>query len=53
MSNNKDSLKLVCVRLPKDLHLLAKKRALEEGRALQDLIAKILQGYLEICEKIE
>ena len=39
-------LKLVCVRLPSDLHLSYKKIALEKECSLQDLISKALKDYL-------
>jgi len=51
-SENKD-LKMICVRLPRELHLSAKKRALEEGRSLQDLSEEVLQDYMIFCEEQE
>lgn len=48
----KEDLRLVCIRLPKNLHLSAKKRALEQERTLKDLISEVLQDYLKsITEK--
>jgi len=49
----KKVLKMVSIRLPSDLHLSSKKRALEEGRSLQELIAEILTEYLKMCNKID
>lgn len=46
MNDPKKDLKFVAMRLPKDLHFLAKKQALEENISLQDLITKILKEYL-------
>lgn len=53
MRDNKEDLKLICVRLPRDLHLSAKKRALEEERSLQELIAEVLEEYLKMCDEME
>lgn len=53
MNDPKKALRLICVRLPRGLHLSAKKRALEEGKTLQELIAEVLDGYLKICEEID
>jgi predicted HicB family RNase H-like nuclease len=49
MNDSKKELKFVAKRLPKELHLSAKKRALEENRSLQDLITEILEKYLKSC----
>jgi hypothetical protein len=43
----KKDLRLICVRLPRELHLSVKKRALEENRSLQELIADVLAEYLK------
>lgn len=41
----KEKLKLVCVRLPAELHRWLRMRAADEGRTIQAILTEALEEY--------
>ncbi len=51
--SDEDATKLICVRIPVDLHKRLKVLCVENGVSLQQIIVELVGGYLDVEKEVE